>query len=51
MDWSYSLLAEAERVVFQRLAVFAGGWSLEAAEQVCSGGSVEGHGVLAHVTR
>src|SRR5207245_168057 len=32
MDWSYGLLEQAERVVFQRLAVFVGGWSLEAAE-------------------
>ncbi len=51
MDWSYGLLAEAERVVFQRLAVFVGGWSLEAAESVCSGGTVERHDVLACLTR
>ena len=38
IDWSYGLLAASERVVFQRLAVFVGGWSLEAAETVCSGG-------------
>jgi predicted ATPase len=40
MDWSYGLLTEAQRVVFQRLAVFVGGWSLEAAEDVCSGGKI-----------
>jgi non-specific serine/threonine protein kinase len=51
MDWSYGLLAEVERVVFQRLAVFVGGWSLEAAEDVCSGQTVERHEVLAHLTR
>ena len=51
MDWSYGLLAEAERVVFQRLAVFVGGWSLEAAESGCSGGTVERHDVLACLTR
>lgn len=33
-DWSYALLGEAEKVMFRRLAVFAGGWTLEAAEQV-----------------
>jgi predicted ATPase/transcriptional regulator with XRE-family HTH domain len=33
--WSYDLLNEAERRLFQRLAVFAGGCSLEGAEAVC----------------
>jgi predicted ATPase len=51
IDWSYGLLAEAERIVFQRLAVFVGGWSLEAAEGVCSGGAVDRHEVLAFLTR
>jgi predicted ATPase/DNA-binding SARP family transcriptional activator len=34
IDWSYDLLSESERVLLRRLAVFAGGWTLEAAEQV-----------------
>ena len=43
IDWSYSLLSEQEKTLFRRLAVFVGGWTLEAAESVCS--SV-GHDVL-----
>ncbi|MEX2395120.1 MAG: tetratricopeptide repeat protein, partial [Actinomycetota bacterium] len=36
IDWSHDLLDERERVLFRRLAVFSGGWTLEAAEGVCS---------------
>jgi predicted ATPase/DNA-binding CsgD family transcriptional regulator len=36
VEWSHRLLSEPERAVFRRLAVFAGGWPLEAAETVCS---------------
>ena len=39
IDWSYELLSESERKILRRLSVFAGGWSLEAAEQVCGEGS------------
>jgi non-specific serine/threonine protein kinase len=35
IDWSYDLLSEPERLLFCQLAVFVGGWSLEAAEAVC----------------
>ncbi len=35
MDWSYDLLSEHERAMLRQLAVFAGGWTLEAAEAIC----------------
>ena len=37
MDWSYDLLTDPEKTLLRRLTVFAGGWVLQAAEQVCSG--------------
>ena len=46
IDWSYDLLNEAEKTLFCRLSVFAGGWTLEAAEVVCAGGVVEAGDVL-----
>ncbi|HEU0294205.1 MAG TPA: adenylate/guanylate cyclase domain-containing protein [Anaerolineales bacterium] len=41
IEWSYDLLSDSEKILFRRLAAFSGGWSLEAAESVCS---VEGRG-------
>ncbi len=46
VDWSYNLLPIPERVLFQRLSVFSGGWTLEAAESVCSGTLLDRTSVL-----
>jgi predicted ATPase/DNA-binding SARP family transcriptional activator len=46
IDWSYTLLEEAERLVLQRLSVFAGGCPGEAAEAVCSGEEIRHRRVL-----
>ncbi|MBI1742496.1 tetratricopeptide repeat protein [Candidatus Acetothermia bacterium] len=46
MDWSWEPLSEQERAVLRRLAVFAGGCTLEAAEAICSGQGIEKSEVL-----
>jgi predicted ATPase/DNA-binding SARP family transcriptional activator len=40
VDWSHELLTEPEQILFRKLAVFAGGFTLEAAEAVTAGGNV-----------
>jgi predicted ATPase/DNA-binding XRE family transcriptional regulator/Tfp pilus assembly protein PilF len=46
LEWSYDILGEQERVLLHRLAVFAGGGTLEAAEAVCCGDGIDQRDVL-----
>ena len=51
LDWSHDLLDIPERILFQRLSVFAGGWTLEAAETVAAGEEIEKQEVLDLLSR
>ena len=51
LEWSYELLDEQERALFERLSVFAGGWDLEAAEAIGADGSLEADLVLDVLSR
>jgi predicted ATPase/class 3 adenylate cyclase/DNA-binding CsgD family transcriptional regulator len=46
IDWSYDLLSEPEKTLLSRLSVFAGTFDLEAAEAICTGGTVDEFEVL-----
>lgn len=50
IDWSHELLGDAEKAVLRRVSVFAGGWTLEAAEHVCRGDGVDSADVLELLT-
>lgn len=51
LDWSHDLLTGPERLLFRRLAVFRGGWTLEAAEEVCADAAIEGASIFPLVGR
>jgi predicted ATPase/class 3 adenylate cyclase len=46
VDWSYDLLSETERRLFSRLSIFSGGWTLEAAEAICSDPGIDRSDIL-----
>jgi predicted ATPase/DNA-binding CsgD family transcriptional regulator len=46
VQWSAGLLSEAERALFERLSVFAGGWQLAGAEEVCARAPIPAADVL-----
>jgi non-specific serine/threonine protein kinase len=50
IDWSYDLLTEHERAMLRRVAVFAGGWTLPSAEQVCAGDGIDAAEVCEQLT-
>jgi predicted ATPase/DNA-binding winged helix-turn-helix (wHTH) protein len=49
LEWSHTLLTAEERTVFRRLAVFAGGFTLEAAQQVASDDRIDRWVALDHL--
>ncbi len=51
IDWSYDLLSDFERSLLRSLAVFAGGWTLEAAEAIGAGGAITDAMILDLLTR
>jgi len=46
VDWSFQLLSSREALLWRRLSVFSGGWSLEAAETVCAAAPLTGTEIL-----
>jgi len=46
IDWSYDLLNDTEKLLFHRLSVFSGGWTIESAEEICSDEIIESYDVI-----
>jgi tetratricopeptide (TPR) repeat protein len=46
LDWSHDLLTDDERILLRRLSVFRGGWTMDAAEEVCAGDGIDVGDVL-----
>jgi predicted ATPase/DNA-binding SARP family transcriptional activator len=51
IEWSYDLLGKAEQAIFRRLTIFAGSFTLEAAEATCAGEGIEKAEILTVVGR
>ncbi len=51
LDWSYTLLSTDEQRLLQRLSIFAGSWTLEAAEEICSDEHIDRYDVLTVLTQ
>jgi predicted ATPase/DNA-binding XRE family transcriptional regulator len=51
IGWSYNSLPEKEQTLFRRLGVFAGGWTLEEAQAICSGDGLETDDISVLLTR
>jgi non-specific serine/threonine protein kinase len=50
IDWSYALLTDVEQTMLRRVSVFAGGWTLAAAEHACTGDAFEKSDTLSLLT-
>jgi predicted ATPase len=50
LDWSYDLLTKREQAMLRRVAVFAAGWTLASAEQVCAGNGIDASDVIEKLT-
>ncbi len=46
IDWSYDLLSDEEKRIWGKLSVFAGGWTIEAAEEICQDEEISQYDIL-----